>query len=291
MRFFFLILLSISLLSCDVINKDEEAVSFLLFEELPLVIQDSSVEGSASENITDVWLNVDGELIGGFELPVSVPVLGEGPVTVQVFAGILENGLTGLRRRYPFYDFDEIVVDLVDEAEIRMTPTITYIPDVVGFTIEDFEEAGFNIEAAFDSDTSFISIANPESGDLLRGTRIGAAYLDDEHTNFKAITQLKLDIADKNIAYVELDYKVEGPFRIGIMKNDSPPTEISMIGVNPKLDENGNPRWNKIYVNIADYIDILLGAPSYEIFLEADLQGSGTRSFFFDNLKVVYPEQ
>jgi hypothetical protein len=291
MRFLFLILLSTSLLSCDVTNRDEEAVSFLRFEELPLVIQSPSVEGSASENITDVWLNVDGVLIGGFELPVSVPVIGEGPVTVQVFAGILENGLTSIRRRYPFYDFDEIVVDLVDEAEITITPTITYIPDVVGFSIEDFEQAGFNIESASDSDTTFVSIPNPDLSDSHRGTAIGAAYLDDEHTNFKAITQLELDIADKNIAYVELDYKVEGPFRIGFKRNGSPFTEISMIGVNPKLDENGNPRWNKIYVNIADYIDILLGAPSYEIFLEADLQGSGTRSFFFDNLKVVYPEQ
>ncbi len=94
MRIPVIVLVSLlSLSSCDIFNKDEEPVSFIRVSDFTLTTNGAS-EGSASENIGDVWLSLDGELLGAYEMPIDIPVIHEGPAQIRAFAGIKENGIS-----------------------------------------------------------------------------------------------------------------------------------------------------------------------------------------------------
>ncbi len=287
-RALILIFLTLFLGACDIINPEEDPVSFIRVESMDLEVTDPS-EGSPSNSINDVWINVDGVLIGAFEMPVSIPVLREGPVEIAAFAGIQKNGISNERLRYPFYDFDIQNITLIPEQEVLLQPVARYIPDVLGFRIEDFEDVGFKFQRSVTSDTTMDAISDPVPDEALRGSNVGVVYLDEERDHFKFHSTLELELALINIAYVEIDYKVDGPFRVGLRRSEPSVADYSIIGFNPKRNANGDPEWNKVYVELNEAIDILGNEEEYEIFLEADWNGSGTATYLFDNVKVVYP--
>ena len=291
-RLLLLLTLPLIISSCDLINPDEEPVSYIRIEHIDFEVRnDGFQEGQPSHKIIDAWLNVDNELIGAYEMPVDIPVLREGPVDIKVFGGIQINGLSTERIRYPFYDFYNTQVDLVSEGSITINPTLNYIEDVLVYNREDFEEIGFQFERSLTSDTIMFAIPNPDESDELRGEKVGALYLDDERDHFKVNSTLELDLAFKNIAYIELDYKVDGPFVVGLRRSEPSVLDFSIAGFNPSFDANGDPVWNHVYVELNQAIDVLGNEDEYEIFIEAFQQGSGTRTYLFDNVKVIHPLQ
>ncbi|NNC82427.1 MAG: hypothetical protein HKN79_02540 [Flavobacteriales bacterium] len=279
-------------LSCDLINPNEEEVSFLRIEEIGLEVRNGGIEeGSPSEKIIDVWLNVNDELIGAYEMPVDIPILNQGPVDIKIFGGIQINGLSTERTRYPFYDFYNTEIELIPGASVTLEPTLNYIADVLVFNNEDFEGTGFQFERSVTSDTIMESIPNPDPSDVLQGDKIGALYLDEERDHFKVNSTLELDLAFKNIAYIELDYKVEGPFTVGLRRSQPSILDYSIAGFNPSLDENGQAQWNHVYVELNQAIDLLGNEDEYEIFIEGYNTGMGVKTYYFDNVKVIHPLQ
>ncbi len=284
----FLLVTMVLISSCDIFNKDEEPVSFVRVMEFPHTTEPG--EGSASVNICDVWLNVNGELIGAYELPVDIPVLAEGPAVINAFAGIKDNGISTLRRRYPFYETFDTEVMLVDEQVTEIFPVATYIQNALEFTIEDFEEPGIQMIRSTTSDTTIFSDSNPDPTDILRDDEVGYIVLEDGRSHFKVESTFSLDLAQKSIVYLELDYRCEHSFVVGIRRTLPSFLEASIAGFNPVFDEDGNPAWNKVYVNLADGIDLLQNGAGYDIFLEGYIPSGTEATFLFDNIKVVYPD-
>jgi hypothetical protein len=282
----FLLLALLCLNSCDILNKDEDAVAFIRVNEFPLTTEEG--EGSASENIKDVWLSVNGELIGGFEFPVDIPVLSEGPANIKAFAGILDNGVSTIRERYPFYEIYDVNVDLIDEQVTEIFPVTTYIQNALQFTIEDFEEPGIQMIRSLTSDTTINPVANPDINDLLRGENVGQINLEGEKDHFKVESTFELDLAFLSIVYMELDYRCETPFVVGLKRSEPSAAYISVAGFNPVFDINGDPAWNKVYINLADAIDDLQNGDEYEIFLEGNVPTGTEATFLFDNIKVIH---
>ena len=66
------------------------------FDEEPMFIEVNSVglettfeQGTNRHNIVDIWPSADGQSIGVFELPITFPVVGNGPTTTMFYqAGI-----------------------------------------------------------------------------------------------------------------------------------------------------------------------------------------------------------
>src|SRR5689334_16065814 len=90
------ILFSFSLLSCEIINPEEDIPSYVRAESISLVA-DSATQGSSASRITDVWLYVDDQPLGVYEMPVSIPVLAEGKHALAIRAGVIVNGIASTR--------------------------------------------------------------------------------------------------------------------------------------------------------------------------------------------------
>src|SRR5689334_23258519 len=87
---------------CNLINPDEPVPVVVACDTIGFHVTNAS-QGTNSSSITDMWLFVDGNLLGAFELPAHIPVLAEGSHTLTIRPGILINGIKGSRGPYPFY--------------------------------------------------------------------------------------------------------------------------------------------------------------------------------------------
>ena len=96
MRLSLLITSLLFLLSCEVINTEEDIPSIISIESI-------EVDGNHSSNITDAWVYIDNEFQGVFPLPANFPVLKTGELEIIIEAGIKKNGISSSRENYPFF--------------------------------------------------------------------------------------------------------------------------------------------------------------------------------------------
>ena len=69
-------------------DKTEAIPAYLQLEPFTVNAQG----GAAWQKITDGWLYVNGEFLGTYTLPATVPVLAEGQAEVWLFPGVKKNG-------------------------------------------------------------------------------------------------------------------------------------------------------------------------------------------------------
>jgi hypothetical protein len=88
--------------SCDKFEGDQTIPSYLAIDTIFLENNNLIEEGELTHNFTDVWVYVDDQLIGAFELPAVVPVLVTGYHKLALYAGIKLNAISGTRVQHPF---------------------------------------------------------------------------------------------------------------------------------------------------------------------------------------------
>ena len=83
--------------------------------------------------------------------------------------------------------------------------------------------------------------------------------------------------------FLELDYKSNTQFLVGVYINYSLVVKKELIWINPK--EN----WNKIYIDLTNTISEGINAPSFSIFIGMKRDYNlDTNAIYFDNIRVIY---
>jgi len=278
--------------SCQIIDKPEEVPSFIYVESFDF--QTTSNQGSNSSKITDVWVYVDDQLAGMWELPATVPLHYKGSHRVTLFPGIKKNGASGYRVKYPFYTSHEVTMDLIQDSIITILPSTQY-ESGLSFWVEDFEDPGIKLFNHSTSDTAMIIVSDPPYTDLKEGSA-GAIFMDANNFSSEMRTNelsfnnfpTQLDIP----AYIEFDYKCNHEFYIGLLhKDNSLPTyqSFNLVTFYPTDDENGVSQWNKTYVYISDGTNFFPSATDFDLYLQAfNSDAEDGIEIFFDNIKVIY---
>ena len=134
---YFFILLSFGLSGCV---KNNALPVWLEINEWTLDSNPSSVEspGALTHNFSDVWIYVDGKVIGVFELPCKIPVLASGNCKVLLYPAIKNNGMASTKKIYPFAEPFETTLDLKEGDTYTFNPVTRYFENTK-FWIEDFE--------------------------------------------------------------------------------------------------------------------------------------------------------
>ena len=178
--FHIIFLLFFSLESCDIINPDETIPATITIDSF-IVSSDILTQGSNSSKITDVWINIDGNLQGIYELPATFPVLETGDRALIIRAGIKNNGIAASREIYEFYNWEEMDITLTSGENKHITPQISYKDNLNFMLIEDFEDPGLKFVTTEKSDTDLIH----SNIDVFEGYRSGMIVLDSNHTFFE----------------------------------------------------------------------------------------------------------
>lgn len=273
--------------SCNIINPEEDIPAYVKIQKFNLTTSQS--QGSSSNKISDVWINVDDNLHGIFELPVHFPLLLEGKHNLKIRAGIKNNGIGASRIIYPFYKIYEIDTIFDSNTILNISPTTTYKDETIFAWAEDFEYSGFTLMSTYKSDTSLLQVSN----NVFEGNASGAIFLDSLHRTFECRTMDTVFLPKTGIpVFLEMDYKSN---LIQASNNNN----IFAVGVNihkyttvvqqTVIYLNATENWNKIYIDLTNICTSNQDALYYSVFIGAYLDnGFNNAEIYIDNLKLVH---
>ena len=263
---------------CEIINPDEPIPSYIHISTTKLETN-APVEGSSSHRIPDIWIFVNDNPRGVYELPASFPVIGEGFPKISIIGGILENGISTTRKIYPFYA-SYILNNGSDQVELENAKTDTILP-----VFEYKESTTFAFMEDFEN---VIGITDLAGGGLL--TKVAEAFegisglisLDDSNTTYEGASTQLLALPANSPVYVELNYKSNNEFQLGVIGNyATQDVKFYKLIITPKTD------WNKIYVNLEDEVTSMQ-ANTYQLLIKAEKQDDVTGpKIYLDNIKVL----
>lgn len=269
------------LFSCSVLEPALPTASYIRIDSIP-VTSDYATEGSNSNRVTDAWVIYDNEFLGTFPLPAEIPLIGTGDHKIIVRAGIIENGISGTRSAYPKYESYDTTVNLTANQKTVITPVVRYQPGLGFPQIEDFDDASLSLVS---TNTNYAELDITAAGDAnaFEGNS-GKVTLDANHPIFEAASSQPFTLPLSVPTYVELNYKCDNEFRIGMFISTQSGVVQSELLTIKKSSE-----WKKIYISISDLGGVQQSAIDYTFYIRADKSSSlVSGDLYFDNLKVIY---
>ena len=270
MKKIFLLLYCFSIISCE---KKEDIPSFIKVDSIYLNYNEDF--GSNTENITDVWIYIEDNLQGVYEIPVVFPVLDNGIKNIRVKAGIKANGIASTRVQYPFYTSYLDTISLVKDEVVEINPNFSYNTSFEAIK-EDFENPGTIIDSTINSELDFTIVSE-------NNNKYGFVEILSPSINFEIATENLILPQQGSPIYLELDYKSSTEFLVGMYVNY--PQDVvkrELIWVTPKNN------WNKIYINLTQTVSESIGAESFKVFINMRRNDpSPYEEMSFDNLKII----
>lgn len=266
--------------------KRGDAVPSYLQLGTPAVQTDPNVQGSNSQNITDLWVFVNDKPVGVWESGSRVPVLTSGAVNVKLIAGVRRNGFRDDRIQYPFYATWSGEMTLVEQNTTTVAPGFTYFDNSLFWT-EDFESAGHKFSRSDDSDTTLNLVHGQDT--VLGGATSGELMVTTDRPFVRMFTTDPFNIGAP--AFLELDYRSDHRLLIGVLYTPSGSTntiDVPYLYLSPTLRSDGGMPWNKVYVDLSELMSVP-GASNERFYLQLDLvDGSSSGRVFLDDLKLVH---
>ena len=280
--FFIYILLTVS---CE--NIDSSIPSFLEINSYEIENNNQSSvphsENYLSHNISDCWVTINGQFIGAFEIPSTIPVLMENTNTIELSPGIKVNGISSSRIKYPFYEKFLITSELLKNRSIEINPTTNYKKNIniIFETSGSFEQTGTMFENGDISDTSVVR----QNLEVFQGQFSGAIFLDSLNSRFdiRNIDFLNIPLN----TFMELDFKSNISFNVGVIIQNSGNLEIKeeLIQLYPTNE------WKKIYLDLYPLLSKGSVYSSFKIYLDGQFDNSvENNTIYFDNLKLIHGE-
>jgi hypothetical protein len=270
---------------CD---KPETVPSYLKIE--PFVV--NAQGGAAWQKITEGWVYVDGNLLGGFTLPATIPVLEDGEKKVEVFPGVKFNGQDDSPGAYLFMQRHTQMVNFTPTKTAVVSPSTAYDPS--SYFVWAEQETTFDGTSSIqlenrDGDEGSTFLVNTDGGFEGKGI---VMKVDTAHTLIEIATEgAQLDNSGGKNIWLELHYRTDIPFSFQLIgdNNDIFEEAVAIYLFNP-TENNG---WNKIYFDLRDYV-VNLKKINYKLYfrvpLPRDVNGqytttSGTVNI--DNIRLL----
>lgn len=154
-RFICILLLVTPLfLACDEERMLAEIPTYISVDTVQFISKSS--QGTSSQLISELWVYADSQFLGSFPAPSSFPVLGEGTIVLDFFAGIRANAQALSPQIYPLMAPVQILLDAAPGQQVQVIPKFGYVDQVVLAFVEDFELSNlFSQDLDGDSATFF----------------------------------------------------------------------------------------------------------------------------------------
>lgn len=243
--------------------------------------------GELTESFTDAWLYIDDELIGVFEVPFKVPVLKSGTSNIKIYPAVLNNGISATKKIYPFVEFYETNVELVQNQTVTINPTTQYYA-FTQFWIEDFENAGFQID---DDPTSPVQIQTSDDPTIIQsfnGNKFGRITLDATNNRWIGYTDATLNLPAGQEVFLEIDYHNTNRLVTGVLAISSVNGVIDNPNIQLNPQNDSEVVWKKIYIDLREIVSNSPNTDHFEISFQALIDdGEAAGEINIDNIKIV----
>jgi hypothetical protein len=237
-------------------------------------------QGTNAQKISDVWVYVDGQSLGAYQIPARFPYIGVGKHEFLLFAGIRNNGIRSNPIIYPLAKTFSATLDIKSGDDVTIRPTTTYTDGVKIWLNEDFERTNY-FTVAIDNNTAtkFTTVPNGFEGN-------GAAItLTKANPIIQKAASVKAQLPDNAQAtYIELHYKTESPLEVGIIGyTPANPTGETVY----KILLSPNSVWNKTYIDVTREAKSLK-AKDFQVVFRSQMPDSLTQAtILIDNVKLI----
>ncbi|MGC6469666.1 MAG: hypothetical protein ACON4E_00160 [Flavobacteriales bacterium] len=263
--------------SCEIINTEEEIPAII-------DINDITVSGGYTSNISDAWVYVDNEFIGVYPLPASFPILKTGLQSIVIDAGIKKNGISSSRENYDYYTSFTQDVNLESNKSTSLNPEISYSISSFPF-VEDFEGIGTVLEVITDSANHQLEKVYDNSNSMF-GNYHAKSTISGQFGEIFECNSENINLPTDRKVYLELDYKCNSTLVVGMYCNyPSQVVKSAVMYLNPKSN------WNKIYISLSELISNHTNAQDFKLFFGMSRDTTLTENnIFLDNIRLVYEE-
>jgi hypothetical protein len=268
-------------------NKPEQIPVYLRIE--PFTV--NALGGTAAQDITDGWLYVNEEFLGAYRLPATVPVLAEGNSKVEVYPGVLENGIANTPNIYPFLQRYVLNTNLTPGQTTAVRPTTEYQLR----TIFPFELARTSFDGAssifiedFDTDKDRSFVLSNDAGFSGRGI---LGVVDREHPLMRFATEaVTLPATFATEVWLEIQHQNDIPFTLVLLGTGGSSGDVTQ----PVYQFNPQQGWNKVYLNITEFL-INTRTPRHRLLFAIDLPRNAQNQFTqdkgtvkLDNIRLLH---
>lgn len=278
------------MLSCEKFEGEQVVPSYIQIDTIFLQNNPLIEEGELTHNFTDVWVYVDNQIIGAFELPAIVPVLVSGKHKLALYPGIKLNGISGNRASHPFIkpkEFEEF--NFVIDSVIVVNPGVSFYDNVELLWMEDFEDSDHLLEPSSNSDTT-LNIFTHNPSIPFYGSHSGVGYLDSNRPIMEVVTFDEeipgFEINAGNLpVLLEMDYNTNNFLVVGlfIRRIGSNLTQHPVVVLKPTDGE-----WKKIYVNFSPSITSYSTSDYFNVYFRSDKESTVELPVVkIDNLKLI----
>lgn len=278
---------------CSKLKLAADIPAYISIPSVILKVAPDGSQGSASHKIDHVWVYVNEELSGTFELPAKFPVLKSGNVKIRITAGIKVNGISATRQEYPFFRSYEIDVNLEEEKVLEIIPEFIYNQATVFKLLENFEALP-EISVSFARSGQSDAFPELETGsNVFEGAFCGKLSMLPDMLRMECSSALNFELPRQATpVFLELNFKTNIPINVGVYANQQlgGVNQLSGVVLNKTINPDGSLFWNKIYVELTPEVSSSTNARDFKIFFGAQKTGDEINQafdFYFDNIKLV----
>jgi hypothetical protein len=269
-------LLFLSLLNSCV--KENEVPAYITIPSFSFTT--SIGQGTAAQKISDVWVYVDGQSLGAYQIPAHFPFVGVGKHEFLLFAGIRNNGIRSNPVIYAPAKTFTTTLDIKSGDDVTIRPTTTYIDGIKIWLNEEFETTNsFTVNRDNNTTTVFSTIPNGFEG---RGASI---TLTKSYPIIEKASSLRAQLPDNaQSTIIELHYKTESPLEVGIIGySTANPTGDAVY----KIVLNPNTTWNKTYIDVTQEAKNLKSKDFQVVFRSQLPDTLAQATVLIDNVKLI----
>ncbi|MFN5621979.1 MAG: hypothetical protein ACK478_11805 [Flavobacteriales bacterium] len=282
MRLAWCLSLSVLLFAC---NPSEDSVpAFIDSSSVDLVTTVS--QGSNSHGISELWMYVDGNVLGVLDTPVSLPVLEEGNHTLSFYAGIKNNGMGTSRIRYPFYAGFDTTLNLRSGEHYTVNPTFRYTTDALVDATRNFEAGNSFVEVS--SNQGQIELLN--NPDLASGgVRCVRMKLPADAGILSYVDESNITLSSGEIGFLEMDYSCNNTFIVGLyVVSNGDSEKVPVLYLTPTNEGDGSqPTWNKVYMDLGMMAAQYPSTDYFRLYIECTRSEALIPTIYLDDLKIV----
>ncbi len=288
-----LTLLILSSISCEKFEGEQTIPSYIQVDDFILEDNPNIEEGALTHNFSDVWVYVDDQTIGAFELPTDqIPVLKEGKHKLTLVPGVKYNGMSGTRGPYTFIE-PFIIEDFyfIKDSIIKVEPEVMYYNNTWLEWHENFEHGAGNI-SLIPTSNSCDSLQLYPREDLQFGYA-GASYLNQDCKVLEvsapddpSTAASGFDLPTGKPVFLEIEYNTNNQMIVGLFIRE---LGVSIITHPIVVINSTDGVWKKMYVNLTPTVSDNYQADYFYVFIRSDKEASvESPILLIDNLKLIY---
>lgn len=264
-------------------HKEVPTPAYIYIEDID--VQTDPSNGAATAKVSDAWVFVNDQLIAVDELPTMLPTQIVGEQEVKILPGILDNGQSRSRLAYPFYNPFVVTRTLVPGEIDTLRPVVDYLTGSTVSIVEDFEGSGVVFGEDLDKDDTTKLERTTEF--VRSGNYAGVVTLTDSHPQWITATTIRYEDLQQPLSptpvYIELDYKSDIPFEVGLVAHLTTGIQIDYRGGGLSKEN-----WTKLYLSFGESVYNFKAKEFGVAFRALKPTTMSEAKIYIDNVKLVY---